>query len=451
MEQNSKPPSTSSEFEKNQEPQPQQPTQPNESVSQETPTTPIPAPASPNSPIPDGGLDAWLQVLGGWVVLVVTWGLVNTFGVYQTYYQTVMLSSYSPSSISWIGSLQACLLFLVGVASGPLFDAGYFRSTLVVGLFLINFGMFMTSICTTYWQILLAQGVCVGLGMGLLFLPAAAIQTQYFQKRRALAIGICGTGSPVGGIIFPIIFSRLLPSVGFGWATRVIGFIILGLSAIPLIFMRTRIPPSGRVRSVVDNTAWTDFAYMSFSIGCTLVFLVLYTAFFYIQVFDELNGLSSLEFAPYTVTLLNAGSVLGRILPMWLSDKFGILNMTILCTLASAVLAFGWMGIVNLAGIIVFTVLYGITSGAVVVGAPVAIMALAPDMSRLGTRMGMSFVLAGIAILVGTPIAGAIFGDFTRERWLGGIGYSAGGLILGAILMVLSRNALGKRRGIWKI
>ncbi|KAL6855697.1 MFS general substrate transporter [Trichoderma novae-zelandiae] len=415
----------------------------------DSPSRPPPS-ASPTA-VPDGGLTAWLQVLGGWVILAATWGLVNTFGTFQTYYQTVMLTSKSASTISWIGSLQACLLFLGGVVAGPLFDAGYFTSTLVGGLLLICFGMFMTSLCTTYWQVLLAQGVCVGIGMGLTFLPATAIQSQYFQKRRAFAMGVAGTGSPVGGIIFPIIFSHLLPRIGFGWTTRVIAFILVGLCVIPAVFMRPRVPASGRIRSLVDRSAWRDLSFMSFIIGGLLAFLVLYTAFFYIQVYDELNHLSSLELAPYTVTLLNVGSVFGRLLPMYLSDKYGVLNVTIFSTFASGILAFGWMGIKNLGGIAVFAILYGITSGATVTGTPVVIMTQSPDVSRVGTRLGMAFVFFGIAILVGTPIAGAIFGDFTRTRWLGGIGFSAGGLILGMAFMCVAWFPLRRRKGTWKI
>ena len=107
--------------------------------------------------IPDGGVTAWLQVLGSWVILVDTWGLVNSFGVFQTHYKATMLPSTSPSSISWIGSLQASLLMLVGVVSGPLYDMGYFRALIGTGLLLIILGQFLLSICTTFWQVLLTQ------------------------------------------------------------------------------------------------------------------------------------------------------------------------------------------------------------------------------------------------------------------------------------------------------
>lgn len=148
-----------------------------------------------------------------------TWGLVNSYGVFQTYYETDLLSENSSSAISWIGSVQACLLMVIGVVAGPLYDAGYFRHLLVTGQLLLVFGMFMTSLWTAYWHILLAQGVCVGLGMGLIFLPSTAILAQYFTTRRALAIGISSSGSPLAGIIFPIIFSKFVPRLGFAVCT----------------------------------------------------------------------------------------------------------------------------------------------------------------------------------------------------------------------------------------
>lgn len=411
------------------------------SGSQRSPTPPI------IGPIPNGGVEAWLQVLGSWATLVATWGLVNSFGVFQTYYETDLLSTESSSSISWIGSLQACLLLVVGVVAGPLYDAGYFRHLLMVGQFLLVFGMFMTSLGTAYWHILLAQGVCVGVGMGMVFLPSTAILSQYFTTRRALAIGIASTGSPLAGIVFPIVFSNLVGKVGFGWATRVISFILLGVCVIPVVFMKTRVPPSGQKRALIDMTALADPAFMFFVAAGFFMFLCLYTAFFYIQLYDQLHGLSSLEFAPYTVTLLNVGSIFGRLIPNYLADKMGSLNVCLICAVVSAVLLFGWFGIMNLAGLVVFALLYGMFSGGIVSVTPSAVMTMSPDISRVGTRLGMTFTVTGSAILIGTPIAGAILGEFTESEWNGVIGYSAGGLTVGSLLYGASRLVLYRRTG----
>ncbi|KAH0286259.1 hypothetical protein KCU62_g6858, partial [Aureobasidium sp. EXF-3399] len=55
---------------------------------------------------PDGGLAAWLQVVGSFLINMNNWGLANSFGVYQAYYQFELLQSHSASNIAWIGRLQ---------------------------------------------------------------------------------------------------------------------------------------------------------------------------------------------------------------------------------------------------------------------------------------------------------------------------------------------------------
>ena len=165
----------------------------------------------------DGGLKAWLQVLGSFCLFFTSWysytikenqrhyltdalyrGIVNTFGTYQTYYERELLSHVSSSQISWIGSVQAYLLVVIGVVTGPIFDRGYLRTLLFAGSFLTVFGLMMTSIATSYYQVLLAQGFCVGLGSGCLFVPSLAVVATYFTTKRALATGISVAGSSVG-------------------------------------------------------------------------------------------------------------------------------------------------------------------------------------------------------------------------------------------------------------
>jgi MFS family permease len=125
-------------------------------------------------------------------------GFTLTFGAFQAYYKDDLLSDSSPSAISWIGTVQAWLLILIGVLSGPLFDLGYFRSMLYVGNFFVVFGMMMLSLCTQYWQVFLSQAVCMGLGAGLLYVPSLALIGIWFERKRALAMGIVMSGIAVG-------------------------------------------------------------------------------------------------------------------------------------------------------------------------------------------------------------------------------------------------------------
>lgn len=104
--------------------------------------------------------------------------------------------------------MQAFLLLAIGFITGPILDRGYLRTLLLVGSFLTVFGFMMTSICKDYWQVLLAQGLCIGLGSGCLFIPSIAVVPAYFTTKRAFATGIAVGGSSIGST-FPNILDHL--------------------------------------------------------------------------------------------------------------------------------------------------------------------------------------------------------------------------------------------------
>ena len=176
--------------------------------------------ADPGPP-PDGGLRAWLQVLAGHFVNALTWGYVTSYGIFQTHYVEEL--GYSPSSISWVGSIQIFLLLAIGTVSGRAADAGMARLTVFIGSVFLIFGTFMTSLCTSYWQIFLAQGLCVGIGMGIVYMPALTLIGTYFSRNRALAVGVAAAGSGTGSLIFPAMIQYLIPEIGQSTQYRTIG------------------------------------------------------------------------------------------------------------------------------------------------------------------------------------------------------------------------------------
>jgi hypothetical protein len=48
-------------------------------------------------------------------------GIFNTMGQYLTYYSLDILKTESPSTIAWIGSIQAFLLMFVGSLTGAIY------------------------------------------------------------------------------------------------------------------------------------------------------------------------------------------------------------------------------------------------------------------------------------------------------------------------------------------
>lgn len=170
---------------------------------------------------------------------------------------------------------------LVGSIAGPIYDAGFAREILAVGSLLIVLGQMMLSLCTRYWQVLLAQGFAIGIGTGLIFVTGLAILSTYFSTRIATATGIAAAGSSVGGTLYPIIFYKLQPQIGFAWATRVLAFVALATLVVSNLAFKVRVKPTSR-RKVLDLPAWKEKPYLLYNIGAFLTFIGLYVPFFYI-------------------------------------------------------------------------------------------------------------------------------------------------------------------------
>ena len=296
---------------------------------------------------------------------------------------------------------------LIGVVTGPLFDAGYFRHMILFANFMLPLGLMMTSLATKYWQLILAQGICVGLGAGCLFVPSVAILPQYFRQKRAFANGLAASGSSIGGVVYPIMFDQLQKSVGFAWATRIIGFLCFATILISLSTMRIRIPPREK-RKLYQLSAFKEPAYCIFTAAMFMGFLGFYNFLFYVQSYAIDTGIVDANLGFYLLSMLNAASTFGRIGPNFIADHTGPLNMLTPAVTITSILAFVWIAVHTVPGIIILAVFYGFFSGGFVSMPPVVMAYMTPDVRDLGTRLGQVFAITSIGLLIGTPIGGAI-------------------------------------------
>ena len=434
-----------------------------------TPTSPRDiqtANSSPSAP-PNGGLLAWVQVAASFAIFFNTWGVLNTFGVFQTYYETGVLFTEPSSNIAWIGSIQAYCVLVFGLLAGPIYDRGYLRHLLAVGSFLVVFGFMMLSLCTTFWQAILAQGFCIGIGAGLLFVPSLAVLPSYFTTRVGLAVGLAASGSSFGGVIYPIVFYKLLQQGDFGWAVRALGFIALGTLLIPIFFMRMRVRPA-KVRDALDWSAFKDWPFSLFTLFTMIGFIGLYVMIFYISFFALATQAASAEMSFYLVPILNVASMLGRTLPNALSDKTGPLNgkfafavgivevlpandailVLVPGVIICSSLTYALIGVRSLAGIVIVTLLYGFFSGVFIALPPVCLVNLTKDKSKVGTRMGMGFAFLGFGVLIGGPGGGSILGaEHADLHWTnlwvyGGTMALASGVLLFVLRLWLTKGKL---------
>lgn len=263
---------------------------------------PIPQSQDPGPP-PDGGAVAWLQVLAAHLMWFISWGLITSFGLFQSTYGEML--DAAPSTISWIGTVQIFILLVLGTLSGRASDAGLVHEAVLAGTVMIVVGLFMTSLCTQYYQIFLAQGVCTGIGMGILSMPGLSVPASYFKANKSLAVSIIASGAGTGGLVYPAMAQQLLPRVGFGWTIRSMAFVTLFISVLINFLVRMRVP-ARRSGPLFDFHALKEPAYVFFSIGFFLVYWAVYFAFYYVRTFSM--RCLSLLFSTLYLTLITARS-----------------------------------------------------------------------------------------------------------------------------------------------
>ncbi|KAI0379434.1 major facilitator superfamily domain-containing protein [Hypomontagnella monticulosa] len=373
--------------------------------TEETPSPP------PGSEFPDGGRTAWLTVLGSWFCMFVTYGFISSMGVFQDYYQTHFLRDYSPSTIAWILSLQVFFLSAAAPFAGWFFDNYGPNYLVIIGSFLLVFGLMMLSLSTEYYQIFLSQAVCCGIGMGLIFHGAVNSISTWFRRRRGLAVGLASSGSGVGGVILPIMFDRLTGPLGFPWTVRIIGFMVLGMQIIAIFTVRSRLGRNPRAVKLAQFVQpLRDKVFITNSLACLFGMLGMLIPFDFLKTSAEVSGVPS-NLTIYILPIVNATSVLGRIFPLWAGDYIGPFNMVTIFVLYGAVLVLAlWLpGAANTSAVIAFAALYGVPLGLFSAAIP-ALVARISDIKEIGYRVGTTFLINGIAGLIGNPIAGLLIG-----------------------------------------
>lgn len=232
---------------------------------------------------PDGGFEAWSVVVGAWCCLFVSFGWINCIGVFQEYYQENLLQQFASSTVAWIPSLEVFFMFFCGAIFGKLFDSYGPRWLLVGGTLFHVFGLMMTSLSSKYYQFVLAQGMCSSIGASAIFYGGMSSVGTWFFRNRATALGVMASGSSMGGVIFPIMVSKLIPEIGFRWTMRAAAFMILGMCCIGIVTVKSRLPPNPKRLNVMEYVRpLRETAFLHVAIGSFFFFFGMFLPFNYV-------------------------------------------------------------------------------------------------------------------------------------------------------------------------
>lgn len=309
---------------------------------------------------------------------------------------------------------------------------GYFFSVMIwLGSFLAVFGLMMLSLAHEYYAIFLSQGVCMGLGFGLLYIPSIALISRSFTHKRGVALGVATSGAPAGGIIYTVLFDRLIAKLSFAWTARIIGFVMLFLFLVAIVILLSSRKEAARSqtngpRKLFDTRALKDLPFWSFTVANVLLYLGYIAPFYYIPTYAQTKLHTSRSLASYLLIVAQASSIIGRVVTTLVAHfADGSMVSWIVCGMMSGILCFAWISADTLTKFILFVAFYGMSqlvhlmplnlsdglggfSGALIPLPPSIFPHVCPYPGSFGTWLGMAQSISSFASLSGPPIAGAV-------------------------------------------
>lgn len=130
---------------------------------------------------------AYRTLMGCFFLMFNSWGLVNAYGTFSSFYMESLMPNTPIYLLNLIGSTESFVVLSLSFAMGRLLDAGFSRYILFTGWILVSTGMFTLSVSSgngragqgNYSLIWVTQGFTQGLGMACFFV--ASSQSKYLS------------------------------------------------------------------------------------------------------------------------------------------------------------------------------------------------------------------------------------------------------------------------------
>lgn len=340
------------------------PTVPPPSIGEIPLTTTTPPSNEPvDHAIPDGGY-GWVIVFSVFTINAFTWGVLASYGVYLAYYLSHSIFPGATSlDFAYIGGLNFGVSMLAASPVTYLIRHTGTHLPMALGVVIQTSGFIAASFATSIWHLYLTQGILVGLGVGLLFIPSVSVTSQWFDKKRALANSINSAGSGVGGIIISLATTPMINNLSLAWSLQIIGIVSATMNILATCLIRNRnkvIRPPMHPFNIHLFRQLPVFLLLSWGFFSMLGYIVI---MYSLSDFGRSIGLNASQASSVTA-IMNLGTAVGRPCIGLLSDRYGRIEVAGLTTLATAVTIWGlWMPAQSYALTVVFALLNGGIAG----------------------------------------------------------------------------------------
>jgi MFS family permease len=400
---------------------------------------------------------AWVVVWACFGSLAVIFGVAYSFAAFFESYAREF--DAQRADVSLVFGLCGLIYFVLGVGGGMLADRFGPRVTCVSGMVLIATGLLGTSLSGSMGAVYLSYGVCIGLGIALVYTPAIGCVQPWFTRRRGLASGIASAGIGAGTLVVPLVASALITALPWRDAMRLmaLGVLVLGVgcawlmrrapvaSATPVgagaaggpvgSLAAVNSPPGLTLRETLrQRSFWWLYA------ATVLAAPTMFVPFAHVSAAARDAGIDNAA-AVGLVGLIGIGSLVGRFAMGALADRLGRGRTLLLMQGSMGASYLLWGAADGYAAFAVFALWFGLSYGGIVSLLPALCMDLF-GARALASVIGTLYSGAALGNLLGPVLAGRAFDQ------LGGYGLVIGvGMALSVLATVASARVVTPRAG----
>jgi MFS family permease len=366
----------------------------------------------------------WIVVIAAFLIMAIVCGVFYSYGVFFIPIMTDF--GWTRALTSGVALFSGLIYTITVPLTGFLADKYGFKLLIIICAGIMGLGLTLAPHIQTTWQLYLLLGLLPGLGASTaVVLPTAAV-TQWFVRRRGMALGIAQSGIGVGAALVPLLATHLIS--GHGWRiTYVILGLLIWLICIPVALLGIRNPEpgylqahEGRETTEIDpyNPGEKNHEYTLVEAASTSTFWFLFVlyglcifglglAMTHVVPYAQDMGLSAMT-AAGLLTTIGVCSIIGRVSSGMISDKVGAWPVLLLCLILQTILMAclikadaPWM-------FFIFAAFFGISYGGYIILIP-KLTSQFFGLKSMGAVYGGLSVGDGIGFATGPIFAGYLF------------------------------------------
>jgi MFS family permease len=339
-----------------------------------------------------------------------------------------------------------------GVLMGKLADRFGVMVPVLCGAVALGAGFVLAGSAQNIWQFNIAQGLLIGfLGSSATFAPLVADTSQWFTRKRGIALAICMSGNYLAGAVWPPVIQHFVQSVG--WRQTYVGigyFCVLSMAALAFV-LRPR-PPVLQAAAVAAGATKTKPSLVSerpLGMDPNALTVLLCVAGLSCCVAMSMPQVHIVAYCSdlgygaargaQMLSLMLATGIVSRLVSGWISDHLGGLKTLLLGSALQMFALLLFLPFDGLMPLYVISAMFGLFQGGIVPCYALVVREYFTA-AQAGTRVGTVLMATLFGMALGGWMSGAIF-DLTgsyHAAFLNGIAFNA--LNLAVVVYLLRRS-----------